>query len=752
MSLRQGQIFEFGDFQLDVPARTLRRQGTVVKLNARAFDVLSYLVQNPGKVLPRDELLKNVWVDAFVDEHSLAQCISVLRRALEEKPGDNRYIVTLPGRGYQFVSEVQILSFDDGDIRPDLVAAGRINHDGLVFQKTTLETSVITTKEEQGQLGSPISRRRLLVRTVPLALAVAAIVVVAFRFWTSRHPRAERHKASHELTERQLTANPPENSVSAQAMSRDGKYLAYTDYLSKNLYLLAIDSGELRQLSFSTQYQPLDWFADGNHLLLESAMNGGELWRMSTLDSSLRKLWTGPVGLAAISPDDSHIAFVVADREIWLMGADGEEPHKILASPSRDALLHGLAWSPTGQRLAYLQMAGTTTKFELTIETCDLEGSTRNIVLSSPHLWGGNGPPGIAWLPDGRILHSIYSDPFHSDLWAIKVDPASGKKSGDDIRVAGWKNFEARDPQASADGRRLIALRHQTENSVYVGNLAIGNRSFTPHRVTTNDWYNKVEAWTKDSKSVLFDTKRNGRWAIFKQPIDSSAPEILVAGPENYFLPRLSYHGDLLYSATASPDNWGSSDTTIRLMSMPEQGGTPSTLMMGRYSYACGSLPPFSCVAAEHKDPLLIFFHLDPVKGRGEEIASIPEYVSWDPRWDLSPDGERVAIVDSPPNKPEIRILNTADRTITVLSVRNSSWDFLSQICWAANGKNLFVLAQAGSSIALLAIDPTGNPTVLQEMMPGAAWAPSMVASPDGKHLAFTKRTTVYDVMLLENF
>ncbi len=86
-----------------------------------------YFVQNPGKALTRDELLKNVWPDTFVDENSLAQSISVLRRALEEKPGDNNYIVTLPGRGYQFVSPVQVVASEDASTLPE---AGNGRHQG----------------------------------------------------------------------------------------------------------------------------------------------------------------------------------------------------------------------------------------------------------------------------------------------------------------------------------------------------------------------------------------------------------------------------------------------------------------------------------------------------------------------------------------------------------------------------------------------------------------------------------------------
>src|SRR5580692_11467068 len=102
-------IFRFGKFQIDALARTVRREREIVTLNRRAFDVLLYLAQNPGRVVTRDELMKNAWPDTFVDENSLAQSISALRRALEEKPGDNNYVVTLPGRGYQFVAPVQVL-------------------------------------------------------------------------------------------------------------------------------------------------------------------------------------------------------------------------------------------------------------------------------------------------------------------------------------------------------------------------------------------------------------------------------------------------------------------------------------------------------------------------------------------------------------------------------------------------------------------------------------------------------------------
>jgi DNA-binding winged helix-turn-helix (wHTH) protein/TolB-like protein len=186
MSMRPGWIFQFGEFQLDVRARSLRREKAIVALNSRAFDVLLYFVQNPGKVLTHEELLKNVWAESFVDENSLAQSISALRRALEEKPGDNNFIVTLPGRGYQFVSPVQVIAAEGGSTLPELATAAGRGAGGLLFQKHTIQTSVITTNEEKEQLSLPISRSLAFGRLVTV-LAVVAASLAGVYAWKQFH-------------------------------------------------------------------------------------------------------------------------------------------------------------------------------------------------------------------------------------------------------------------------------------------------------------------------------------------------------------------------------------------------------------------------------------------------------------------------------------------------------------------------------------------------------------------------------------
>jgi eukaryotic-like serine/threonine-protein kinase len=167
--MKTGEIFQFGNFKVDVIGRTLRRREEIVTLNRRAFDVLLYLVQNPGRVLTRDELLKNVWPDTFVDENSLAQSVSALRRALEEKPGDNSFIVTLPGRGYQFVSSVKVIAPADLPIAPDVARVAGDRPAGMVVQRETIRTSITA---QQKQLPSP---RRSWARVLVGALCLVVL-------------------------------------------------------------------------------------------------------------------------------------------------------------------------------------------------------------------------------------------------------------------------------------------------------------------------------------------------------------------------------------------------------------------------------------------------------------------------------------------------------------------------------------------------------------------------------------------------
>jgi DNA-binding winged helix-turn-helix (wHTH) protein len=99
--------YSFGPFVLDRGARLLRRDGESVTIGAKAFDLLVFMVERRGQVVSKDELLGGVWPESVVEEANLAQHISLLRRTLGERPGENRFIATVPGRGYSFVAALQ---------------------------------------------------------------------------------------------------------------------------------------------------------------------------------------------------------------------------------------------------------------------------------------------------------------------------------------------------------------------------------------------------------------------------------------------------------------------------------------------------------------------------------------------------------------------------------------------------------------------------------------------------------------------
>ena len=110
MDPQEPHIYAFGDFRLDVSKRLLFRGGEPISLTPKVFDTLVCLVEHNGNVLSKDDLMSAVWPDTVVEENNLGQNISKLRSLLGESPGDHRWIVTLPGRGYRFVADVTLLA------------------------------------------------------------------------------------------------------------------------------------------------------------------------------------------------------------------------------------------------------------------------------------------------------------------------------------------------------------------------------------------------------------------------------------------------------------------------------------------------------------------------------------------------------------------------------------------------------------------------------------------------------------------
>ena len=100
-------LYELDAFRVDPVRRVLLRDGEPVPITPKAFSILLALLERPGEVVEKTELLEKVWPGVFVTEANLTQNISFLRKALGERANARRYVMTVPGQGYCFVGDVR---------------------------------------------------------------------------------------------------------------------------------------------------------------------------------------------------------------------------------------------------------------------------------------------------------------------------------------------------------------------------------------------------------------------------------------------------------------------------------------------------------------------------------------------------------------------------------------------------------------------------------------------------------------------
>ena len=169
MDQPEANIYEFGDFRLDAAKRLLLKGGDEpVPLMPKAFDTLLYLVRHSGRVIEKDELMREIWTDTIVEENNLNQNISILRRVFGEKRGEHRFIATIPGKGYKFVAEVTAVA--NGSIRSFDIETGaeKSSRDRIPKNKGRIAGANIT------------NRLDLLALTV---LGVLALSSIGFYLW-----------------------------------------------------------------------------------------------------------------------------------------------------------------------------------------------------------------------------------------------------------------------------------------------------------------------------------------------------------------------------------------------------------------------------------------------------------------------------------------------------------------------------------------------------------------------------------------
>jgi serine/threonine protein kinase len=633
-----------------------------------------------------------------------------------------------------------------------------------------------------------------------LAIAgfIALVLVFGATLWfKNRQPSSQA--GLPQLRQRQLTSNSSENAVASGAISPDGRYLAYAD--RNGIHIKLIETGETQNVPQPEDFKgvQVDWgiistWVDGGRFIANAIVPGhrSSVWIIPVMGAPHKLRDDAFAG--SVSRDGSWVAFAtkpgrVDYSEMWLMRPDGQQARKLWEADENTGFT-GTEWSPDGRRLSYALTHHVDGVVERTIESRDLTGGPATVAIPvSGWDW--------SWLPDGRMIHisgelgqaATASD--SCNFWAIPIDKRTGKPLGEPKRLTNWAGFCMDDPSPTADANRLSFRRWSWQGSVYVADLeANGTRMTSPRHLTLNEGRNYPSAWTADSKAVVFESYRDGRWMAFKQPLNEDAVQPISTGlDEDTVDARVSPDGAwVLYirlpasnQRSTSPSMARAPETKLRsektdaatlreLMRVSTTGGLPQLVLTTSVpTYAglrCAKAPANLCAIAErtvdHKQ--LIFTAFDPVSGRGHELtrfdidpADEATYV-----WDLSPDGTRVAILKY--SEGRIRVLSWSRRQASQ-EILVKGWNNLQSLDWAADGKGLFASSLRAGSSALLHLDLQGNSHLLWEQKgstspAGRPWdqpfagpsAPWAVPSPDGRHLAIYQWSVSSNMWMMENF
>ena len=619
------------------------------------------------------------------------------------------------------------------------------------------------------------------------ALAASSILILLLglggvTWWQWSHRRI----LTGERKQRQLTTNSSENPIVDNAISPDGKYLAYTDV--RGLHIKRAGTSEVRDIpnpdsrARNTDWRIGGWFPDSTRFAATTNPRDQPPagWAVSILSGAAKKLYDG-FGTGPVSPDGTTIAYIPrgSSREIWLVNADGQQARKAFET-DKSSHFSAIAWSPDSQRLAYIRVHAGYARHcdgiatpsgcmdDVSMESWDRRTGLSTTILSNARLKGladlAEWMYSLVWLSDGRIVYpSAETGRLNElaktlpdfkgrgcNLWEVRLDARTGSAKGEPQPLTNWGGFGVIVSGATADGRQLVYARATDELSLYVADFDASKiRLDKPRRLTDQQATEFPTAWTADSKAVVFGSDRSGGWEIFKQRLDSGAAETVATGLQSvFYLTPLTPDGSWLLNVSTPREPSGAPGREITRI--PIAGGVPIPVMTDRnLSVQCANAPAQLCVLEQPTTDgkYDIYSAFDPITGRGRELARAAFGVRGF-EWALSPDGTNIANLLGGDSIHLIYLNGLPDRTIHVKNVRH-----LRNINWAADGKGFFFAYQTEQqqSQVLVHVDLDGNARAVWEVKGPNVYL-SGLPSPDGRHLAIWVHVSDCNVWTLENF
>jgi eukaryotic-like serine/threonine-protein kinase len=582
-------------------------------------------------------------------------------------------------------------------------------------------------------------RRWLLAATA--VLATTALAVAGSRLYFRPPP---------EPALRQATNHVAENRIATSAVSPDGSRLAYAT--ADAIFVRSVAGGETTTHSAPADFRVdrISWYPGASAALLLSGASANTqrtaLWRLSLEPPGLR-LIREDADNGAVSADGSRLAFCSALRtEIWVSGAEGENPVRVLTHESDDFPL--LLWTPGG-KLAYSRRYWDTSRRVLDSSFETMDADNRRVLSRWDHLLLQS----AVYVAGPRLLFlglKVGDGLAIAELWETEVDPKNGailrpprQRTRFSARLAGLS--------ASSAGEAVSVVNTSGNQAVFVGDFDARSRRITSRRrLVLNDHSTYPHAWSPDSQYVVFESFQNN-FDLFRQRLDRTFPERLVVSPDAEYMTRLSPDGRwYLYSKALGDQNHAEGKATW-VMRIPVEGGAPAEVYKGVPSdeFRCAGFgrrapgaPP--CVLLVREGPESVFYALDPERGKGPELGRITreegERIYGD--WDLSPDGSTAAIPCHQRRHAHVRLLalkaGSATKDVVLAGLTN-----LNGVTWSADGSGWFVTLVGSLGWRMVYSDLTGRATSLGVR----GWA---VPSPDGRRIAYLDSALPSNVFLID--
>ncbi len=742
------QTFQFGPFRLDAADHLLLRDGKPLPLPPKAFDTLLYLVQNCPHLVSRDELIRAVWPDSFVEDGSLSVSISLVRRALGEAEDGQLYIETVPRKGYRFRCEV-ISCEGDQPTRPPAVSG--VSHTRSAASVgapaiPAVKLEPVSVSDFQPSLTSILGTSVLAgsktatpkSRWVALAVVAALVVLTTWAIYSAVNwSRGVLPFASMKIS--RLTLG---GQVSDAAVSPDGKYVAYflSESEGQSLWIRQVSvPGTVRVAgSEGGEHSGLVFSPDGNYLYyVRRGEDGLEvLYRIPALGGNRTKILSGVTGPISFSPGGKEFAFIRTDPASWeaallIAEQDGSGLRQI-ATRKRPNYFSGkgLAWSRDGDSIFCFagNAAGYGAQAFRLFEVRVADGRERTV---SSHSWAWAGP--VVSAPKSRALLVSASERAEDahQIWRVSL------RSGDASRVTNDLTNYATLSLAD-DGITLASVQTVRPAEIWVAQSDNLNRPVPAHTGNIPDLSSLT--WTPDSK-IGYSARQGEDLSLFSvEP--GHPPKLLTSAPGDKSELAITPDGRyVVYQSEGKIWRMARDGTNARQLTRGAHDVHPQPFADGEaviyasfanWSPSIGGKPTLWRVPIGGGEP----------KQLSDVAASLPQ---------ISPDGQLIAAayfsVDDPRYSPHwIAVFHAAGgRPLKLFARPASSYDFLH---WSPAGKEIdYVVTRNGTGNIWR--QPLDGRAAFQITHYDAEELFDFAWSRDGRQIALGRGKTMSDVVLI---